>query len=123
MMQRAPLPISQCYVYIRHIIVFFRGAPAPEPPMLHSILRFTWFKRYQFIPAKLTASVCKTAINAAFIKPPEGFYVLLKSLMMCTASNDSKNAMRGIQREGKRNQERKGYKYHCPARLGAMCVP
>ena len=70
--------------------------------MLHSILRFTWFKFYQFIPAKLIASVCKTAINAAFIKQPEGFYVLLKSLMMCTASNESKNAMRDIQREGKK---------------------
>ena len=113
MIQRAPLPISQCYVYIRHIIVFFRSVPAPAPPMLHNILRFTWFKFYQFIPAKLTASVCKTAINAAFIKP----------LIICTASNDSKNAMRGIQREGKRNLERKGYKYHCPARLGALCVP
>ena len=73
MMQRAPLPISQCYVYIRHIIVFFRSVPAPAPPMLHNILRFTWFKFYQFIPAKLTASVCKTAITAAFIKPPGGF--------------------------------------------------
>lgn len=123
MIQRAPLPISQCYMYNRHIIVFFRSVPAPAPPMLHNILRFTWFKFYQFIPAKLTASVCKTAINAAFIKPLGGFYVLLKSLIMCTASNDSKNAMRGIQREGKRNLERKGYKYHCPARLGAMCVP